>query len=76
MSYMVEGGGSKTYSKAKKWLYVYPEQSHKLLDCLSNIIVEFLVAQVEAGAQVCGVLKDFSDKFQAFCLSVVDLISF
>jgi uroporphyrinogen decarboxylase len=52
MAYMVEGGGSKTFSKAKTWLYQYPEASKNLLDQLTDVLVDFLVAQVNAGAQV------------------------
>ena len=52
MSYMVEGGGSVTQSKAKRWLYVFPEASHQLLQLLTDVIVDYLVQQVMAGAQV------------------------
>lgn len=52
MSYMIEGGGSKTMSKSKAWLYRYPDESHKLLQILTDAIVDFLVGQVRAGAQV------------------------
>jgi len=52
MGYMIEGGGSKTFSKVKKWLYCYPEASHKLLQLLADTIVDHLVAQICAGAQV------------------------
>lgn len=52
MSYMIEGGGSVTQSKAKRWLYRYPEASHMLLKMLADVIVEYLLGQVTAGAQV------------------------
>ena len=52
MSYMIEGGGSTTQSKAKAWLYKYPEESHELLKILTNIIIDYLVEQICAGAQV------------------------
>ncbi len=52
MSYMIEGGGSPTQSKAKAWLYKYPEESHELLKILTNVISDYLVEQVVAGAQV------------------------
>lgn len=52
MGYMIEGGGSKTLAKAKRWLYQWPEESHKLLKMLSDVIVHYLVGQVRAGAQV------------------------
>jgi uroporphyrinogen decarboxylase len=49
---MIEGGGSTTHSKAKRWLYRHPEASHKLLKMLTDVIVEYLLGQVAAGAQV------------------------
>ena len=51
MSYMIEGGSSKTMSKSKAWLYRHREASHKLLGNLTEIIVEYLSQQVVAGAQ-------------------------
>nr|XP_023026077.1 uroporphyrinogen decarboxylase-like [Leptinotarsa decemlineata] len=52
MGYMIEGGGSKTLSKAKKWLYMHPEISHQLLNLLTEVIIDYLVMQIEAGAQI------------------------
>lgn len=52
MSYMIEGGGSNTHSKAKRWLYRHPEVSHMLLKMLTDVIVQYLLGQVTAGAQV------------------------
>lgn len=52
MSYMIEGGGSTTHAKAKRWLYRHPESSHMLLRMLTDVIVEYLLGQVAAGAQV------------------------
>lgn len=51
-SYMVEGGSSKTYQKAKTWLFKYPEESKVLLKRIADICVDFLVGQIKAGAQV------------------------
>ena len=52
MSYMIEGGGSTTQSKAKKWLYAESDASHQLLQQITDVVVPYMVAQVEAGAQV------------------------
>jgi uroporphyrinogen decarboxylase len=52
MAYMIEGGGSKTLSKAKSWLFRHPKQSHELLQRITDILVDFLAGQVRAGAQV------------------------
>ena len=55
MTYMIEGGGSKTFAKSKRWLYVYPKDSHRLLDLLTRVIIDHLVEQVLAGAQLLQV---------------------
>ncbi len=49
MAYMTEGGGSKTFSKAKKFLYTQPELAHQLLDKLANTIISYLNHKIEAG---------------------------
>jgi uroporphyrinogen decarboxylase len=50
-AYMIEGGGSKSFTKAKSWLFRYPEESKALLEHIANVCVDFLVGQVKAGAQ-------------------------
>ena len=57
MMFMVEGKSSKMLLDLKKWLYNYPDESHKLLSALSDVCVEFLVAQQRAGAQVLQVFE-------------------
>ena len=57
MSYMIEGGGSTTHSKSKRWLYTHVDASHKLLQRLTDLIVEYLIGQVHAGAQVSSILS-------------------
>jgi len=52
MSYMVEGQGTTTYSKSKRWLYCYASESKRLLQRITDTVVEYLVLQVSAGAQV------------------------
>ena len=55
MAYMIEGGGSKTLSKAKSWLWKYPTETHGLLQKITDVSVDFLVGQVRAGAQVINI---------------------
>jgi uroporphyrinogen decarboxylase len=61
MAYMIEGGGSKTLSKAKKWLYLYPKASHELLALLAKVVAEYLVYQIEAGAQMVEVFDTWAE---------------
>jgi uroporphyrinogen decarboxylase len=49
-TYMIEGRGSKNFSRAKGMLYDSPESLHKLLDKLALSITAYLNAQIAAGA--------------------------
>jgi len=51
MSYMVEGSGTRTFSKAKRFLVEQQRSAHALLERLATIVGRFLAAQVAAGAQ-------------------------
>lgn len=61
MGYMIEGGGSKTMMKAKKWLYKYPKESHKLLTILTDIIINYVVMQIESGAQAIQIFESSAE---------------
>lgn len=60
MSYMVEGGGSKTFSLAKRLLVEDPGRAHGLLSRLADVVGHFLVAQVKAGAQAVQLFDSWS----------------
>ena len=51
-TYMIEGGSSKEFSKAKKMLQAEPDTLHILLDHLAKSVILYLNAQINAGAQV------------------------
>lgn len=61
MCYMVEGGGSKTMAKAKKWLYQDPKASCELLDILAAKVTDHLVEQAKAGAQLLQIFESNAD---------------
>ena len=51
-SYMIEGKGSKTFSKARTFLYQHPEASHKLLQLITDSTIVYLKAQIAAGVNL------------------------
>ncbi|CAK4641789.1 hypothetical protein LEN26_013513 [Aphanomyces euteiches] len=57
LTYMIEGGGSRTKSKVKTWLYKYPEAAHRALHAITDVCVRFLLAQHAAGAQALQVFE-------------------
>ena len=50
-TYMVEGGGSKTFGLIKRMMYESPQVLHRLLDVLARSTILYLNAQIAAGAQ-------------------------
>lgn len=50
-TYMVEGGSSKDFRHVKAMMYDTPEVMHQLLDVLAKSVIDYLNAQIEAGAQ-------------------------
>ena len=51
-AYMVEGGGSKTFSNARRLLYTDPELSHTLLQKITDTTIVYLQHQTQAGADL------------------------
>lgn len=50
-TYMVEGGSSKDFGKVKGMMYSQPKMMHQILDVLAKTIIEYLNAQIDAGAE-------------------------
>jgi uroporphyrinogen decarboxylase len=50
-TYMVEGGGSKTFGHIKRMMYEAPHVLHRLLELLAKSTILYLNAQIAAGAQ-------------------------
>ena len=49
--YMVEGAGSSDYARVKTLLYKEPELMHHILEVTAQSVIQYLNAQIEAGAQ-------------------------
>ncbi len=78
-AYMIEGSGSKTFSKAKQFLYTQPELSHQLLDKITQSTIHYLKAQVEAGADLIQIFDSWAgvlteQMFYEFSLNYISKI--
>jgi uroporphyrinogen decarboxylase len=72
--YMIEGGGSDDFRRVKTMLYQRPDLLHRVLAVNTQAVVDYLNAQIEAGAQAVmifdtwgGTLADGA--YQAFSLA-------
>ena len=60
LSYMIEGRGSKTFSKAKKFLYTEPVLAHQLLEKITQSTINYLKGQVAAGANIVQIFDSWA----------------
>lgn len=51
-TYMIEGGSSRDFFIAKSWAYSEPERFQALIDILVDATAQYLIEQVNAGAEV------------------------
>lgn len=58
-TYMIEGGSSKDYRYAKELMYAKPEFLHQLLDKLAVAVIDYLDAQIVAGAQAVQIFDSW-----------------
>ena len=78
-AYMAEGSGSKTFSKAKKMLYTNPKLAHKALEKITQSSINYLLAQVEAGADLIQIFDSWAgvlspEMYSEFSLKYIDII--
>jgi uroporphyrinogen decarboxylase len=83
LCYMVEGKGSKTWDKAKQFAYTEPGLVHQLLQKITLITIDYLRAQVKAGADTVQVFdswagslspEDFRTYAQPYLLQIADAL--
>ncbi|MFL5808215.1 MAG: uroporphyrinogen decarboxylase [Flavisolibacter sp.] len=83
LCYMIEGKGSKTWDKAKQFAYTQPGLAHRLLQKISTITIDYLKAQVKAGADTVQVFdswagslspEDFKIFAQPYLLQIADAL--
>jgi uroporphyrinogen decarboxylase len=72
-AYMIEGQGTRQFTAAKRFLQQHPAAAHELLGRLADAVGEFLVAQVEAGAQAVQLFDSWAgalgpDDYRTFAL--------
>jgi uroporphyrinogen decarboxylase len=58
-SYIIEGGSSREFLKTKLMMYSAPEVFHTLMEKLSDVLSNYLVAQIQAGAQAVQVFDSW-----------------
>ena len=78
-TYMIEGGSSKEFRHTKEMLYSKPELLHALLDHLADSVIDYLNAQIDAGAQALQIFDSWGGalahrQYQEFSLNYMNKI--
>ncbi len=79
MAYMVEGSGSKTFSKARRMLYNNPELSDRILNMITQSTINYLKKQIDAGADMLQIFDSWAgilppDQYKNFSLKYINEI--
>ena len=59
-SYMLEGGSSKDFAAGKRWAYGAPEAMQRLIDLLVEATGDYLIAQIDAGAETVQIFDSWA----------------
>ncbi len=59
-AYAIEGGPSTTYTHTKAFMYSQPAAWHRLCARFSDVVTDFLLAQVESGVQAVQVFDSWA----------------
>lgn len=78
-AYMIEGSGSKTFSKARAMLYTEPALSHQLLQMITDSTINYLKAQIAAGVNLVQLFDSWAgilppNHYEVFSLKYISQI--
>lgn len=79
-AYMIEGSGSKTFSKARRLLYEDPKLAHQLLEKITQATIVYLQQKIAHGADLIQVFDSWAgvlppDIYREFSLRYINRIS-
>lgn len=79
LAYMIEGGGSKTFSNAKRLLYKEPKLAHQLLQKIADSTIIYLQQQRRAGVELVQLFDSWAgilnkELYQEFCIPYLQQI--
>lgn len=59
-TYMIEGGSSKNFINTKRMMYQSPELFGKLMDKITATVIDYLQAQIDAGAHAVQIFDSWA----------------
>lgn len=77
--YLIEGKGSKNFDKVKIFMHSHPDAAEKLLNLLADNVSDYLLAQIEAGAEAVQIFDSWGgilahDDYERFSAGPINRI--
>ncbi len=78
-AYMIEGSGSKTFSRARKFLYEEPDAAHRLMDAITESLIAYLKEKINRGCDVIQLFDSWAEmlteaQYKQFCIPYISRI--
>lgn len=78
-TYLIEGKTGQNFSKTKEWIYKDPDSIHHLLDLLTEMTIEYIFMQIEAGVDAIQIFDSWAEVLPypllySFCLQYLQKI--
>ncbi|MBI4968794.1 MAG: uroporphyrinogen decarboxylase [Rhodospirillales bacterium] len=78
-TYLIEGKGGTDFANAKAWIYGRSADFEALIDKLTDFTVEYLLAQIEAGAEAVQIFDSWASAlsempFRRYCIRPMQTI--
>ncbi|MCX7738575.1 MAG: uroporphyrinogen decarboxylase [Hydrogenothermaceae bacterium] len=78
-TYMIEGKGSKDFKKTKSFMYNNPAAFKKLLDKLSDMLINYLNFQIDSGADAVQIFDSWAgylspESYREFALKPIEKV--
>ncbi len=79
LTYMVEGGGSKNFSKIKSLIFNNPALAHKLLNLITETVSEYLSLKIKSGVNAIQIFDTWGgllspDLYKEFSLKYIQKV--
>ena len=75
-AYMIEGSGSKTFAKARRFLYEEPKASHRLMGYIAKSTSFYLQQKIKSGVDVIQLFDSWAEmlspaQYEEFCVPYI-----
>jgi uroporphyrinogen decarboxylase len=65
-AYAIEGGSAKDFRKVKQFMHAQPAAWHTLMEKLTTLVSDYLIAQIEAGADAVQIFDSWAGQLSPF----------